>query len=303
MARVSRKIWDDARKSPKNCLAILHAILYELQPLDLMHHHDRNILRFFTKDFINALFPSIRTTLPAIWEFLQRRSRKQWIGFICLIGYWKLLVFLHRTLDAGPSFLILTALVLIFTIGLGDDSNHGQEHLSAYSVFNRGFRNMMGGVDANALLQQHVGGGLVPPAAAAAAAGRGGGHDDDLPIDQNNPAVRQRQHIQHQRDQQRILQQQRDRQSLLHQQQQQDELNEENPLLQGARKSNKKNRRKRNIELRREMQQQREAAAAMGFAGDGGGDHGHVNIDLQQRDQVAMNRLVEYQILQQEEED
>jgi hypothetical protein len=269
-----------------------------------MHHHDRNILRFFTKDFINALFPSIRTTLPALWEFLQRRSRKQWIGFICLIGYWKLLVFLHRTLDAGPSFLILTALVLIFTIGLGDDSNHGQEHLSAYSVFNRGFRNMMGGVDANALLQQHVGGGLVPPAAAAAAAGRGGGHDDDLPIDQNNPAVRQRrQHIQHQRDQQRILQQQRDRQSLLHQQQQQDELNEENPLLQGARKSNKKNRRKRNIELRREMQQQREAAAAMGFAGDGGGDHGHVNIDLQQRDQVAMNRLVEYQILQQEEED
>ena len=314
--RVSRKLWDDTRKSPRNYLAIFHAILYELQPLDFMHRReDRKnflLLRFLSftntninNNSLNDSFLAVRRwTLSTAWEFLRCRSRKEWLGFICLLGYWKLLVFLHHALDAGPSFLILTALVLIFTIGLGDESQQqGQEHLSAYSVFNRGFRNMMGGVDATALLQQHVGGGLVPPALGGGGGGAGG-YDDDLQNDLNDPAVRQRQQRQHQRDQQRNLQQQRDRHLFLqqqqHQQQQeQDPNNDENQLHQGARKSNKKNRRKRNIELRREMQQQRDAAAAMGFAGGAGDNQGHLNIDLQQRDQVAMNRLVEDQILQQ----
>ena len=51
----------------------------------------------------------------------------------------------------------MTLLVVIFTFGLSDEK---QEGLSAYSIFNRGFEKLMGSVDADSLLAQHVGGGL-----------------------------------------------------------------------------------------------------------------------------------------------
>lgn len=62
-----------------------------------------------------------------------------------------------RMLNAGPMVVIVTALVLIFTIGLGDDDSRAGP--SAYSVFNRGFERLLGSVDADSLLAQHVGGG------------------------------------------------------------------------------------------------------------------------------------------------
>jgi len=338
--RVSRKLWDKARNPPSSssttgtiisskAIAILTAIIYELQPIDLMHHHAdlrANILDLVTNT--NGLAKTTAKTItiiPPIIDFIKRRSMKEWMALFLFIGYWKIVVYFHQTLDAGPFILILTALALIFTIGLGDRQSHGagqggqggqggQENLSAYSVFNRGFRNIMGGVDATALLQQHVGAGLMPPP--------GGGrdrdrdrhdHDDDDDDDDDDDGFRLRQQRQQERDRQRMLQQQRDRERLLQQQQQQqqeqqqDEVNvniniNDSQLLK-ARKSNKKNRRKQNIELRREMQRQRDAAAAMGFAGDGQGqgqegqEQGHVQIDMQHRDQIAMNRLVEDQIL------
>jgi len=336
--RVSRKLWDKARNPPSSssttgtiisskAIAILTAIIYELQPIDLMHHHAdlrANILDLVTNT--NGLAKTTAKTItiiPPIIDFLKRRSMKEWMALFLFIGYWKIVVYFHQTLDAGPFILILTALALIFTIGLGDRQSHGagqggqggqggQENLSAYSVFNRGFRNIMGGVDATALLQQHVGAGLMPPP--------GGGrdrdrdrHDHDDDDDDDDDGFRLRQQRQQERDRQRMLQQQRDRERLLQQQQQQqqeqqqDEVNvniniNDSQLLK-ARKSNKKNRRKQNIELRREMQRQRDAAAAMGFAGDGQGqgqegqEQGHVQIDMQHRDQIAMNRLVEDQIL------
>ena len=331
--RVSRKLWDKARNPPSSssttgtiisskAIAILTAIIYELQPIDLMHHHAdlrANILDLVTNGLAKTTAKTI-TIIPPIIDFLKRRSMKEWMALFLFIGYWKIVVYFHQTLDAGPFILILTALALIFTIGLGDRQSHGagqggqggQENLSAYSVFNRGFRNIMGGVDATALLQQHVGAGLMPPP--------GGGrdrdrdrHDHDDDDDDDDDGFRLRQQRQQERDRQRMLQQQRDRERLLQQQQQQqqeqqqDEVNvniniNDSQLLK-ARKSNKKNRRKQNIELRREMQRQRDAAAAMGFAGDGQGqgqegqEQGHVQIDMQHRDQIAMNRLVEDQIL------
>ena len=67
--------------------------------------------------------------------------------------------YICRALDAGPVVLIFTALTLIFTIGLSDDENRGG--LSAYSVFNKGFEQLLGSVDADSLLAQHVGGGMM----------------------------------------------------------------------------------------------------------------------------------------------
>ena len=61
--------------------------------------------------------------------------------------------------------MIITSLVTIFTVGLGDDNDDenkdGENRLSAYSVFNRGFQRMLGSVDADSLLAQHVGGGFM----------------------------------------------------------------------------------------------------------------------------------------------
>jgi hypothetical protein len=69
----------------------------------------------------------------------------------------------------------------IFTVGLGDTSAEGQ--LSAYSVFNRGMVRLLGDVQVEQLLAQHVGGAVVGgPAGAAGPAeggGRGDGDDDD----------------------------------------------------------------------------------------------------------------------------
>ena len=52
----------------------------------------------------------------------------------------------HRTLDAGPLAVMISTLVVIFTIGLGDRNDGG---MSAYSVFNRGYQQFLGSVDAD----------------------------------------------------------------------------------------------------------------------------------------------------------
>ena len=188
-----------------------------------------------------------------------------------VIAYYYFVRWIHRTLDAGPLVVIATAMTAIFTIGLGDGNGEG---VSAYSVFNRGFQQILGSVDVEALVQQYAGGGLAvqaqqaqaqgnmvdreyareaPPAAAAAAAHadeNSDADDDDDPQDGRNNR---------------------------------------------ARRSNKKNRnrdrRQRDAEVRREMERQRQAAAAMGFGGDG------------DEDVAAMNRLIEEQVFLAEQQD
>lgn len=172
-------------------------------------------------------------------------------------------MYLHKEFDAGPVVLILTALLLIFTIGLGDHQDG--EALSAYSVFNKGFQNILGSVDADNLLAQHVGGGL------AVNIGDNAGDDADAMHHRNEGGEEEEERPQLQQQQQ-----QGEPQPVQGQEQQR-----------RPRMSNKKQRRKRNIQQRREMQQQRQAAAAMGF-----GD----NELNQERDQMAMNRLIEDQV-------
>jgi hypothetical protein len=179
--------------------------------------------------------------------------------------YWKFIVWVHGAMDAGPVVLILTALVLIFTIGLKDKSeNDSEDGLSAYSVFNRGFQNIMGGVDVDNLVAQHAGGGVMGMMMPGQQEGRGDDRQDLRQQAVNEPNVEEVDFAAEENDN-----------------------GNDGPLPNGnrSRKSGKKARRdNKKKELRKEMQRQREAAAAMGFGTERG-------------DGFAMNRLIEEQAL------
>ena len=177
------------------------------------------------------------------------------------LSHFYFILLYGRVLDAGPLLMIVTALVAIFTIGLGDSENQGG--VSAYSVFNRGFERILGSVDVEALVQQHVGGvmglaggvGVVP-------------EEEAVPARHRPPAAR--------RDE--------DDENVARFPDDDDEDENGAPERGNSRKSGKKARR-RNLEQRRELQRQRQAAMAMGFAGD----EGHEEM-------MAMQRLLEDEI-------
>jgi len=287
--RVSRSLWDKARNpnTPNRLLAIFKAILYELQPVDIMHFSGEGFqidkaLKWL-KTTSQYVIVQVKDMGPTVVRFIRDMPLRHWMIPSVLLIYWKLIVYLHKQFDAGPFVLIITVLVIIFTVGLGDSTiaNDGQERISAYSVFNRGFRSILGGVDANVLLNQHVGGGFLA--------------GDDVPRDVNDALAADDVIVDDVRHRPRpIVRQQQQPQQL--QPQPQPDGN-----IEKSRKSNKKNRRKKNIELRREMQRQREAAMAMGFVVGGvrgGGGDGGEDEWQNHRDQMAMNRLVEDEIRQ-----
>ena len=274
----SRVIWDEARREDAPWTATARAVLYECQPIRLSSINFSGVGSSLSRfgRFVAALAHFIARALPGLVRVLIRIARgmtmMQWGMLGIAVGYYYFVRLVHRTLEAGPLVVIATAMIGIFTIGLGDGNGAG---MSAYSVFNRGFQQLLGSVDVEALVQQYAGGGLAvqaqmnaadhgmheqndardavrrgnigpaPPAVAAAAAADDGGADViEPPQDgQNNR----------------------------------------------ARRPNKKNRnrdrRERNADVRREMERQRQAAAAMGFVGDG------------EQDIAAMNRLIEDQVL------
>lgn len=156
--------------------------------------------------------------------------------------------------------IIITCLALIFTIGLGD--NDDRDGISAYAVFNRGFERLLGSVDAEALMAQHLGGGLAAHGAMMAAPPQ----DND----EQGPARRRRQNRNREGGNQNI-DADRDEDAV--------------PNNNRARKSGKKARR-RDLAQRREIQNQREAAAALGMR------MGNEGLE----EQVAMQRLIEEQI-------
>ena len=61
-----------------------------------------------------------------------------------------------RLLHAGPLIVISTILIIIFSNGLSDN---GRNDNSAYSVFNRGYQRILGSIDVESLVAQHIGGG------------------------------------------------------------------------------------------------------------------------------------------------
>ncbi len=298
--RKARSLWNETRQPNASLTTYIRAILYECQPIrfsQLQNHYYPQIHNIFKKSvpFIqNVLVVHLPILLRRILQFVQSRNIKEWMYLCGFISYWYIVSYLHELLHAGPMIIILTLLIMIFTIGLGDNSSKSRsidgEYVSAYSVFNRGFQNILGSLDADNLVAQHVGGGL----GAAAVAGGGGGRDnnnddlddDDFGNNHNHNRRRRNNNRNHNRQQQQ-------------QQQQQEEENNNPPQNNNnnqnnnkSRKSGKKVRRKRNIEQKREQQRemelQREAAAALGF-GDGRG------LGHNQDEVMAMNRLIEEQ--------
>lgn len=260
----SRALWDEARMPNAPREALLHAILYELQPIrfssvdvsaitSLMHS-----MWSGSVSFVTGTVPSL---VQGSYRILRSMTGRQWMIVGAVVAYYYLVRFVHRLLDAGPILVIATALVTIFTIGLGDTAT--QDGLSAYSVFNRGYERILGSIDAESLVQQHVGGAMgfagmelarlqpVPPI--------------------HEPAPRPRQDVDNHRQENVARAPAVD----------EDDAAPERGV---SRKSGKKARR-RNLEQRRELQQQRQAAMAMGFTGD----EGHEEM-------VAIQRLLEEEI-------
>jgi hypothetical protein len=155
---------------------------------------------------------------------------------------------------------------------LSDEGN--RDGISAYSVFNRGFERLLGSVDVDSLLAQHVGGGL---------GGVGGG---GIAIGNPNIDREGRPHRIQERAAARIpIQQEENDTEIGIDDEDDDNENDDNENNNNrSRKSGKKARR-RNLEQRRDIRRQREAAIQMGLNGDEGPE-----------EMMAMQRLIEQQI-------
>jgi len=318
--------------------ALIQAILYEIQPFRIKPCYHRLVIFLREEDGLrHVLTTSVNKTIHMlgsiqklcrlIYNLLRQygnmqsiQQNKHTIGkaTLTLIGlklYHRTLLYLHELLHAGPILIILTLFTLLYTIGLGDNTGANSGVPSAYSVFNRGMRRILGTVDAEDLARQYAGG-----AAAAAMGGGndnvhrrdgGGGiwvphHDED---DSNEEDEDDENRLRNERRRQRRLERLQRRNN--HENDANDHNNNDENVNEqvnndvdddlnddiqnesstqadenasetntgGARKTGKKARR-RNLELRREMQRQRQAAAANGF-GRGNGD-----------DEVALDRLI-----------
>ena len=284
----SRALWDNARRPTENakdrCKHYMRAVLYELQPVRFSAFSaggggaDVN-LRSLWKDRVlpllakvtKCLFKTLPSAAAAAFRWLKSLELRHWAIACAVLAYYGFVRMAHNFLHAGPLVVILTALIAIFTVGLDDNKNG--DGFSAYSVFNRGFRRMLGTVDSDALLAQHVGGGMgmMGGIGGAVGGGLGGGNDRDEGenfIDE--------------------LDRGDDGSSSEDDDDDDDEGGDDRGDRGGgpggARLSRKKAQRRRNLEQRREMQRQRDAAMAMGFGGDG------------EDDELAMQRLIEQQI-------
>jgi len=178
-------------------------------------------------------------------------------------------------------------LTLIFTIGLSDDQN--RSGLSAYSVFNRGFEQLMGSVDADSLLAQHVGGGMMMNMNMNMNMNHRGADERDRERDQVQP--RRPGHEERVRRQpaaneaEAIANNELDNNNNNEDNDNDDDNNNNNNNNNRARKSGKKSRR-RDLDQRRDLRRQREAALRIGLDGAGDGPD----------DAVAMQRIIENQI-------
>jgi hypothetical protein len=256
--RRSKALWDETRRPHQSLRekiqALLTVVLYEIQPIRFSET-DWKLLISIPTGILRGLYAFLKF-LPGLARALFHFGKDRKLTLAGVVVYYYAVRWVHRILDAGPIVIICTCLVTIFTIGLNDEEQ--TNGLSAYSVFNRGFEKLMGSVDTDALLAQHLGlgpGAVLPvgPAEAAAPAPDARNQQQgriDEP-DQNN--------------------------------------NEQRPPPNNnnnnqARKSGKKARR-RNLEQRREIQRQRDAAVEMGMQG---GEN--------QEEMMAMQRLIEGQI-------
>ncbi|KAL3758984.1 hypothetical protein ACHAWU_003055 [Discostella pseudostelligera] len=190
-------------------ISLLRAILYEIQPFRIkptlfqfqlfiqdggwkscassFHSQLKSVVSIVLQT-INALHQYLRNIdIHSIQSFVTTHKillAKSSLALIALRIYYHTLIYLHDLLSAGPLIIILTLFTLLYTIGLGDNTGAGSGIPSAYSVFNRGVRRILGTVDGEELARQFAGGmAAVRVAAAGGGGGRGRGgmnnRDDD----------------------------------------------------------------------------------------------------------------------------
>ena len=260
----SRALWDNARRPHGHWSAAAvpwcRAVLYELQPVRRSQLPDMRLVRQRLAATVRLLVQvGLPRTCQAVTTWIGQRSRREWMWLTAALVYYAAVRWIHSVLEAGPVVLIITALIAIFTIGLSDEGN--ADGISAYAVFNRGFRRLLGTVEADDLVAQHMGGGgmriplqqqqqqdnnilqapLPPRRRAAAAAAEAQPNPDDAP----GAAAAAAEDVDDENNNNN-----------------QDNVNDNN---QPRRRLPGKKARRRNLEQRRELQLQREAARAMGF--------------------------------------
>ena len=210
-------------------------------------------------------------------------------------GWYRAVLYMHELYAAGPAVIIFTIIALILGPGLSDHTDTSIP--SAYSVFNGGMR-LLGDLDADTLARQFAGGGGL-----GGMAERVWNNDLERRGDHENVAM---EHNAEDDGQNNLVNERRRRRRLENQtrirnrvDETQDDIapaaqaaplviGEDDPDYEedenaapdaaanrddGTRRKSGKKARRRNLELRREMQRQRQAAAAMGFGvGDGNND-------------------------------
>ncbi|EJK68377.1 hypothetical protein THAOC_10446 [Thalassiosira oceanica] len=290
--------------------AKFQAILYEIQPFRVRPLLERT--RIFlvqedgavqiknkTLDCINwcaGVLKSLIRLLARIskWAHGELKECNKWQLFrlfyltastiFGVYAWYRTVLYMHEHYAAGPAVIILTFIALILGPGLSDHTDTSVP--SAYSVFNGGMR-LLGDLDADTLARQFAGGGGL-----GGMAERVGNNDVVHPGDNDNIDNIA---IQHNAEEDEQVNERRRRRRL---EEAQDDiapaaqaaplLDEDDPDSEedenaapdavanrndGRRRKSGKKARRRNLELRREMQRQRQAAAAMGFGmGDGDND-------------------------------
>lgn len=259
----SRSLWEKARHE-KSIRDYAAAILYELQPVRF------STVQNLTLDFWHKALPQLPSQSRKLAKLLLGLT-KWLLNFVLhhkihvfgLLLYYAMVRLIHERLQAGPAVLIVTALIWIFTAGLSDAPREG---LSAYAAFNRGFERLMGDIDAEQLLAQHVAGG-------------------GFMMMMRNDRANNDNHRNEDQEPRRLRAAVAERPPPAEVPQNVEDAAEE-PENAVRRRGKKGRKQRRTVEQRRELQQQRQAAREMGFG----------NED----DQQARLRLLEDQVARDE---
>lgn len=125
------------------------AIAYELRPFTPPTRQDLHHFLHSTRQTLSLLYTEANTFIRFASPLVRRfgRSLTSWRTFLPLLAFFSVFYLAVRA-EFGVVFLILAALALILTVGLGDDaSGEGEGRVSPWSVFNRGMATMMGAIN------------------------------------------------------------------------------------------------------------------------------------------------------------